>query len=111
MSTSAPVLIGADYPADYVELTFTTDEQTLADNAVANLQTTWTDWMPNDADVDLVLIETLAPYATAAVQHASWMPRTVHRALTKLYGSCLRLARPRRRRSRSRPKTTPSSIS
>lgn len=87
MSTSAPTLTGADYPADYVELTFTTDEQTLADNAVANLQATWTDWQPNDGDVEVVLIETLAPYASASAQQASAMPGEAFIALTtKLYG-------------------------
>ena len=87
MSTTAPLVTGPDYPADYVELTFTTDEQTLADNAVADLQTTWPDWQPNDGDVEVVLIETLAPYATAAVQQASSMPPEAFVALgTKLYG-------------------------
>jgi hypothetical protein len=89
MSTSAPpsTLTGADYPADYVELEFTTDEQTLADDAVANLQTTWTGWEPNEGDVEVVLIETLAPYAAAAAQQASQMPPEAFIALgTKLYG-------------------------
>ena len=87
MSTSTPILTGADYPADYVELTFTTDEQSLADDAVANLQTIWPDWQPNDGDVEVVLIETLAPYATAAAQQAAAMPPEAFIALgTKLYG-------------------------
>lgn len=82
MSVTAP-----DYPADYVELTFTTDEQTLADNAVADLQTTWPDWQPNDGDVEVVLMETLASYATASAQQASAMPPEAFIALgTKLYG-------------------------
>jgi hypothetical protein len=87
MSTSAPTLTGADYPADYVELTFTTDEQTLQDAAIANLQATWTDWEPNDGDLEVVLIETLAPYAVAAAQEAAAMPPAAFIALgTKLYG-------------------------
>ena len=87
MSTTAPLVTGPDYPADYVELTFTTDEQTLADDAVANLQTTWPDWEPNDGDVEVVLIETLAPYASASAQQASSMPPEAFIALgTKLYG-------------------------
>ena len=88
MSTSAPALLtGADYPADYIELTFTADEQTLADDAVANLQTTWDGWEPNDGDMEVVLIETLAPYAVAAIEQASQVPPTAFIALgTKLYG-------------------------
>lgn len=87
MSTSAPTTTGVDYPADYVELPFTTDEQTLADNAVANLQTAWPGWTPNDADIEVVLIETLAPYATEAARAASSIPPAAFIALcTKLYG-------------------------
>ena len=87
MSTSAPTTTGVDYPADYVELPFTTDEQTLADNAVANLQTAWPGWTPNDADMEVVMIETLAPYATEAARMASAIPPAAFIALaTKLYG-------------------------
>lgn len=83
MSTSAPA---TDY-LDYVELTFTTDEQALADAAVVSLQASWPDWQPNDGDVEVVLIETLAPFATAAAQQASQMPPEAFVALgTKLYG-------------------------
>jgi hypothetical protein len=87
MSTSAPTLTTPEYPADYIELTFTTDEQTLADNAVLNLQATWAGWEPNDGDVEIVLIETLAPYATEAARQAAAMPPAAFIALcTKLYG-------------------------
>jgi hypothetical protein len=89
MSTTSPnaTLTGADYPADYVELEFTVDEQSLADAAVANLQLTWTDWEPNDGDIEVVLIETLAPYAVSAAEQASAMPPAAFIALgTKLYG-------------------------
>jgi hypothetical protein len=86
VSVTAPVTT-ADYPADYVQVTFTTDAQTLADDAVANLQTTWTDWEANDGDMEVVLIETLAPYAAAAAANAAQMPPAAFIALgTKLYG-------------------------
>ena len=81
------LLTPSDYPADYVEVPFTTDEQGLADGAVANLQATWDGWTPNDGDIEVVLIETLAPYASAAAQNAAQMPPAAFIALgTKLYG-------------------------
>ena len=81
------LLTPSDYPADYVEVPFTTDEQALADGAVANLQATWADWTPNDGDLEVVLIETLSPYASAAAQNAAQMPPAAFIALgTKLYG-------------------------
>lgn len=81
------LLTPSDYPADYIEVPFTTDEQALADGAVANLQATWADWTPNDGDIEVVLIETLSPYAAAAAQNAAQMPPAAFIALgTKLYG-------------------------
>lgn len=81
------LLTPSDYPADYVEVPFTTDEQALADGAVAYLQATWADWVPNDGDIEVVLIESLSPYAAAAAQNAAQMPPAAFIALgTKLYG-------------------------
>jgi len=80
-------LTGADYPADYVRLQVDADEQSLADGAIDNLRATWDDWVGNDSDMEVVLIETLAPFAAAAISKAAEMPPAAFIALgTKLYG-------------------------
>jgi len=60
--------------SDYVDIPFTTDPQTLADNAVIDLQTARPGWVPNDGDQEVVVIETLAPMAANAASYASQMP-------------------------------------
>jgi hypothetical protein len=67
-------------------LELTTDEQTLADNAIAALQATWPDWEPNDGDMEVVLIETLAPLAQNAAQQAANMPPAALIALGEMMG-------------------------
>lgn len=87
MSTSSPDLTGADFPADYVSITFDTDEAALADDAITNLQATWPDWEANDGDLEVVLIETLAPFAAVAAANAAQVPPAALIAIgTKLYG-------------------------
>jgi hypothetical protein len=74
-------------PSDYVQLPFTTDPTELADEAVTKLQGAWTGWQPNDGDLEVVLIEALAPMAANAAQIASNMPPAALIALgTKLLG-------------------------
>jgi hypothetical protein len=78
---------GVDYSSDYVRLDVETDETTLADQAIENLQSTWEDWDPNEGDMEVVLIETLAALAAVAVNKAAEMPPAALIALgTKLYG-------------------------
>jgi hypothetical protein len=81
--TSAPA---PDFGTDYVQLELTTDEQTLADGAIARLQAAWEDWEPNDGDMEVVLIETLAPLAQNAIQQAANMPPAALIALGEMMG-------------------------
>jgi hypothetical protein len=88
MSTTAPNSLppSPDFGVDYVQLPITSDEQSLADGAVATLQATWPDWEPNDGDMEVVLIETLATIAADATQQASNMPPAALIALGQLIG-------------------------
>jgi hypothetical protein len=89
MSTTAPAdVTSPDYPAYYVQLDVTTDDQALADQAVANLQAQYgPDWNPSDGNLEVVLIETLSPMAAQAAQNMANMTRAAFIALgTKLYG-------------------------
>jgi hypothetical protein len=71
----------------FIDVPIETDEQTLADQAVDNLRNTWPDWEPNDGDLEVVQIETLAPMAAEAARAASVMPGAAFRAiLAKLHG-------------------------
>jgi hypothetical protein len=83
MSLTAP-----DFPAYYVTLDVVTDQSALADGAISNLQTTWgSDWVPNDGNVEVVLIETLAPFAAEAARNMASMSDAAFIALaTKLWG-------------------------
>jgi hypothetical protein len=82
MSVTVP-----DYPAFYVELDVNTDEQQLADGAIANLQATWMDWEPSDGNLEVVLIETISPMAAVAAENMAQMTEAAFIALgTKLYG-------------------------
>src|ERR1700739_3352572 len=83
MSLTAP-----DFPAYYVQLDVTTDDQTLADGALSNLQAVWGPaWTPNDGNQEVVLIETLAPFAAVAAANLASMSQEAFVALcTKLWG-------------------------
>lgn len=84
MSISAPT---PPPPDDYVQLQFTTNPSDLADAAIEYLQTQWPDWMPNDGDPGVVLIESLAPMASNAADIAANMPPAALIAFgTKLLG-------------------------
>ncbi|CAB4197562.1 Carbohydrate-binding, CenC-like [uncultured Caudovirales phage] len=69
----------------FFDVEFTTDEQTLADDAVANLQTTWPTWEPNDGDLEVVLIESVAAMAADVASIAASVPSGVF----KEYGQTL----------------------
>jgi hypothetical protein len=83
MSLTAP-----DFPAYYVALPVTTDQSSLADDAIANLQTVYgSDWIPNDGNLEVVLIETLAPFAAEAARNLANMSDAAFIALaSKLWG-------------------------
>lgn len=71
----------------FVEVEITSDSQSLADGAVERLQGQWIGWEPNDADLEVVQIEALAPMAQNAAETAARVPGTVFRAYgTKLIG-------------------------
>jgi hypothetical protein len=63
----------------FVDVEFTKDPETLADDAVARLQERWVGWEPNEADQEVVMIETLAPMAAEAAEVASDVPASVFR--------------------------------
>jgi hypothetical protein len=77
-----------DLDADaFVQLDITTDETTLGDEAIDALRLAWTDWEPNDGDMEVVQIETLAAMFANAAQLASQMPMAALIAYgTKLLG-------------------------
>lgn len=82
MSVTTP-----DFPAFYVELPLVTDDQALADSAIANLQQQWPAWVPSDGNMEVVLIETLSPFAAVAAMNMVQMSGAAFIALgTKLYG-------------------------
>jgi hypothetical protein len=71
----------------FIDVQITTDETTLADNAVARLEDLWPTWTPNDGDPEVVQIETLAPMAADAAATAARIPSAIFRSFgTKLYG-------------------------
>jgi Baseplate J-like protein len=81
-------LTSPDFPAYYVQLDVTTDDQTLADQALANLQAVWgPDWTPNDGNQEVVLVETLAAYAAVAANNMALMTDAAFIALcSNLFG-------------------------
>lgn len=71
----------------FVDVPIETDAATLADGAIAALQTVWPTWEPNDGDLEVVQIETLAGIAQAAAEAASKVPSAIFRAFgTQLAG-------------------------
>lgn len=71
----------------FIDVPVEVDEQTLADRAVDRLRINWLDWTPNEGDMEVVQIETLAPMAAEAARAASQMPSAAFRAiLAKLHG-------------------------
>jgi hypothetical protein len=58
----------------FVDIPFTTDDSTLADDAVADWATNYPGYVPEDEDPEVILIESCAPMAANAAQQASQMP-------------------------------------
>ena len=87
MSTSAP--------NEFVDLNFTADPSALEDVATETLESTWPEWEPNDADMETIMIESLAPMAASAATQASQMPAAALRAYgTKVLGIAYRSGTP-----------------
>jgi hypothetical protein len=57
----------------FVQLPFVTDPDTLADIAIAYLQSVWPNYVPNDGNPEVVQIEAIAPMAADSAQQASLM--------------------------------------
>lgn len=71
----------------FIDVGVTTSEQTLADDAIDRLRALWPGWEPNDGDLEVVQIETLAPMAQNAAETAARVPAAIFRAYgTKLAG-------------------------
>lgn len=71
----------------FIEVPIETDSQSLADDAVDRLADRWTGWEPNDADLEVIQIETLAPMAENVAQGAALVPSAIFREYgTKLIG-------------------------
>jgi len=64
----------------YITIPFTTDAETLADNAIDVLVLAWEGWEPNDGDLEVVMIESLAPMAQDVAEVASIVPDSIFRA-------------------------------
>lgn len=71
----------------FITVDIETDAATLADNAVTQLQGVWPGWVPNDGDMEVVQIETVAPMAADVAQVAAIVFPAIFRAYgTKLIG-------------------------
>jgi uncharacterized phage protein gp47/JayE len=68
----------------FVGIEIETSGDTLADNAVLDLQTKWPGWEPNDADQEVVMIETIAPMAAEVASAAAQMDEAVVEAIGRL---------------------------
>lgn len=62
---------------EFVTVEVESDAQTLADEAVDRLREQWPDWEPNDGDIEVIQIETLAPMAANAAETAGRVPREI----------------------------------
>lgn len=69
----------------FIQVPITVDPAALADAAVAALEAKWVGWEPNEGDVEVVMIETLAPMASAAAETAARVPGSIFRG----YGQTL----------------------
>lgn len=61
-------------PNDFVNVPMTVDPNDLSDAAIQTLQTEWPDWVPNDANLEVALIEIIAAMAAQVAIIAANMP-------------------------------------
>lgn len=77
----------------FIEVPITSDAESLVDGAMERLQEQWTDWVPNDADLEVILIEALGPIAQDALEVAASVPESVFRQYgTELVGEAYQTA-------------------
>jgi hypothetical protein len=75
------------FVSDYVQLPMSVDETQIADDAIDRLAAKWAGWVPDDADLEVMTIEALAPMAADVARIAANMPSAALRAYgTKLLG-------------------------
>jgi hypothetical protein len=71
----------------FIEVPIVTDANELADLAIDELAATWTDWEPNDGDLEVVQIEALSQMAADVANVAAIMPAVAFEAvLERLFG-------------------------
>jgi len=71
----------------FVDIPFVATPQWLQDNAIGVLQNAWPGWTPNEADMETMMIEAVAPMAAAVGEAAGQMPAAALRAYgTKILG-------------------------
>lgn len=79
----------------FVSVEMTAEPATLAIEALQRLQDRWEGWEPNDGDLEVIQIETIAPMVADAVSVASEVPDAVFRAYgTQLIGEPYRVGAP-----------------
>lgn len=79
----------------FVEVPFTTSADQLAVDAINRLQDRWDGWEPNDGDLEVIQIETVAPMAQDAVEVAASVPEAIFRNYgTQLVGEAYRPGQP-----------------
>jgi hypothetical protein len=71
----------------FISVPFVSDPNTLADDAILRLQEVWPTWTPADGDLEVIMLEVLAPMASDAVSVASTVPDAVFRQYgTEFFG-------------------------
>jgi hypothetical protein len=67
----------------YIVVPIVTDDRALADEAIERLQALWPDWMPNDGDLEVVVLEQIAAFASDAADSAAQVPDAVFVAIAE----------------------------
>jgi hypothetical protein len=79
----------------FVSVDMTGDAATMSLEALQRLQDRWDGWEPNDGDLEVIQIETLAPLVADAIDVASEVPDAIFRAYgTQLVGESYRVGTP-----------------
>lgn len=74
-------------PDNFVDVEIVTSASDLADEAIERLRESWDGWEPNEGDLEVIMVETIAPMAAAAAETAAQVPETIFRAYgTELIG-------------------------
>lgn len=67
----------------YIEVPILTNEQTLADDVIDDLQERWDGWEPHDGDLEVVIIEEVAHIGGDVAQTAAQVPPAVFRTIVE----------------------------